>query len=338
MKTKILATALLIAFSASFFTACLNSNNNGQKRGSSGKTLEILLVANKDVFYGSTKENILEMLKAPQVALNQSEAIYDVVNIPHSSFQNNDMFQAHRNIIIINVSDTNRNKVYLNRDLWAQPQVVFDFSLTSRDSVIPFMERYLPLIHKEIRTAEHARIKRAFRGIENYKVMEKLRKNFGFELTLSNEYQLSKMYPDFAWVRKEAGEFSIGILISTEPYKTKTQFDESYILNHLDTIMKHNIPGSVEDSYMGTERRIDAVSENVDFNGNYCIETRGLWRLFGDFMGGPYVNYTFVAPDGKNIITLTGYVYSPKLPKRDFLMQAESICYSIDYIDTTAKK
>lgn len=338
MKTTLLKTLVLIALSATFFASCLNSDNSGQKRGSSGKTLEILLVANKDVYCGTVKDGILGLLKTPQVALNQSEAIYDVVNIPHSSFRNNDMFQAHRNIIILSVSDTNRNKVYLNRDLWAQPQVVFEFSLTSRDSVMPFMERYMPMMNREIRNAEHARIKRAFRGIENYKVMGKLRDNFGFELTLSNEYQLSKMSPDFAWVRKEAGDFSIGILISTEPYKSLDQFAESVILNRLDTIMKRNVPGSVEGSYMGTERRIEAVSQNVDFNGNFCIETRGLWRLFGDFMGGPYVNYTFVAPDNRDVIMLTGYVYSPKQPKRDFLMQAESICYSIDFIDTTARK
>lgn len=338
MKTRIFTAILLVAFTTSFFSSCFNSDRKGQKRGSSGKTLEILLVANKDVYYGTAKDRILELLKAPQAALNQSESLYDVVNIPHSSFQNNDMFQAHRNIIIMSVSDTNRNRVYLNRDLWAQPQMVFEFSLTSRDSVIPFMERYMPVINKEIKNAEHARIKRAFSGIENYKVMEKLRKNFGFELTLSNEYQLSKLFPDFAWVRKEAGDFSIGILISTEPYKSRIQFEENVILNRMDTVMKRNVPGPAEGSYMGTERRIDAVSQNVEFHGNYCVETRGLWRLFGDFMGGPYVNYTFVAPDGKNLIMLTGYVYSPKQPKRDFLMQAESICYSIDFIDTTAKK
>ena len=82
---------------------------------------------------------------------------------------------------------------------------------------------------------------------------------------------------------------------------------------------------------MAVERRVEPVSEQITLDGRFCIETRGLWRLIGDFMGGPFVNYTFTSPDNNTLIMLTGYVYSPRKPKRDFLLQAESICHSIKF-------
>jgi hypothetical protein len=51
-------------------------------------------------------------------------------------------------------------------------------------------------------------------------------------------------------------------------------------------------------------------------------------------MGGPYVSYTLLSPDKKNVIMLMGYVYCPRnkpWTKRDLLMQVESICWSIDF-------
>ena len=96
--------------------------------------------------------------------------------------------------------------------------------------------------------------------------------------------------------------------------------------------MKNNIPGPLDGTYMAVERRIEPVSKKITLDGRYCIETRGLWRLIGDFMGGPFVNYAFTSPDNKQFIMLTGYVYSPRKPKRDFMMQAESICHTVQFL------
>ena len=106
--------------------------------------------------------------------------------------------------------------------------------------------------------------------------------------------------------------------------------------------MKRHVPGSADSSYAGIERRRDAHGDylapillrKVDFDSLYCIETRGCWRTFGDFMGGPFVSYTILSPNQKKVIMLTGYVYCPRnkpWTKRDLLMQVESICWSLKF-------
>jgi hypothetical protein len=69
----------------------------------------------------------------------------------------------------------------------------------------------------------------------------------------------------------------------------------------------------------------------TDFLVEYAVEIRGIWKVHNDFMGGPFVSYTFVNPNNNKIITLYGYVYKPNTEKRDLLRQVETILYSVSF-------
>ncbi len=330
---KNLIKFIIVFLGISLFASCtLGGGNPSQKRSSSGKTLEVLFVANKNVYSGETRQLVDSLFKQPQATLNQPEPIFDVVNVPVSSFENTDMYHYHRNIILVDLNAENKNKVYLDHNKWAYPQVVFQFSINNLKELKPLLEKHFNQICEEIYKNEHIRVNKAFDGIENLDITKQLKDNFGFWVTVSNEFILSTLTPDFAWIRKEAKDFSIGVLVYTQPYSDTNVFQERHILDNLDSVMKQYIPGPADGSYMAIERKVEPVSKRILFDDRYCIETRGLWRLVNDFMGGPFVNYTFTSPDNKQLIMLTGYVYSPRKPKRDFLMQAESICYSIQFL------
>ena len=111
--------------------ACGHKTTTSTKRGSSGKTLEVLLVADKETYSGDTKNLIDSLFRRPQVGMPQVEPIFDLVNIPVSSFRNTEMFQAHRNVILCDINPDNPNKVYFHTDQHAEPQVVFDCAYPS---------------------------------------------------------------------------------------------------------------------------------------------------------------------------------------------------------------
>lgn len=331
MKTiKIIALAIAIVATAA---GCQRTNNTEpQKRGSSGKTLEVLMAVDRDIWNGTTTALVDSLFRAPQDGLPQPEPKFSIVNIPTSSLHNTEMFQVHRNIVQCDVADSNHNKVYIHHDAKAYPQVWIEFAVTSRAEFERLLRQYYPRLEEEFYRTEHLRIQKAFYGMRNIPLMEDIKKQFGFSLVFSDEFAMAKQAKDFAWVRKEAKDFGIGVLIATEPYTSERQFDEAVTLDRLDTLMRRNVPGSAEGSYMGTERRMEAVSRQVHFDScDYAVETRGCWRTFGDFMGGPYVAYTLLSPDRTTVITLTAYAYCPRFPKRDYIMQVESICHSIRF-------
>lgn len=335
---------LILTCIAALICSCSqNPTDDNQKKGSSGKTLELLVVADKDIYCGETKELIDSLFGRPQEGLYQPESMFDIVNIPVSSYQNTEMFRNHRNILVFDLNKENPDKVYMHIDEYAAPQVVFDFAVKDRAALHKYLRKYEHQIIDELYKAEHRRIIKAFKGMYNYKLCKTIQDKFGFELTFSNEFALAKEADDFAWVRKEAKDFGIGVLIDVFAYEDKNIFDEQHLLDRIDTIMRRHVPSNADDSYMGLERRRDKegnylapiLRKQVDFPGSdYCIETRGNWRSFGDFMGGPFVSYALLSPDQKKVIILTGYVYCPRnkpWTKRDLLMQMESVCYSLKF-------
>lgn len=315
------------------FAACDSRQNEAiLKKSSSGKTLEVLMAADKGHFTGATRELIDSVFLQPQGCLPQPEPRFDVVSIPVSSLQNTQMFKMHRNVVILEVKEGNPDKVYIERDKWAAPQVVIDIAASSEAALRDLLRRYEANLLKAIYDAEHQRMIKAFYNIRNVDLMNRVKEKFGFELTFSEDFMWASEDGDFAWIRKETKDISLGVLINVTAYRNQDQLSTEKIYNRLDTIMRRHVPGPSEGSYMGTERRVEMESMKVDYQGSeYCIQTHGLWRLFGneDRMGGPFVCYSMLSPDGKDIVDVIGFVYAPRFNKRDYLMQVEGICNSI---------
>jgi hypothetical protein len=118
-------------------------------------------------------------------------------------------------------------------------------------------------------------------------------------------------------------------MIHTYPY-TANSFKQEDILRVRNEIAKQYIFGSLEGSYMTTETLVPPMSVEINLNGRYAVETRGLWKLVGDFMGGPFVNYVFLDEEKNQMVMIDAFLYSPKKGKRDLMIQLEGIAYSID--------
>ncbi|MDR1951087.1 MAG: DUF4837 family protein, partial [Bacteroidales bacterium] len=78
------------------------------------------------------------------------------------------------------------------------------------------------------------------------------------------------------------------------------------------------------------ETQLPPISTEINLNGRYAIETRGLWKLVGDFMGGPFVNFVFLDEKTNQMVMIDGFLYAPRIDKRDLLLQLEAIAFSIE--------
>ena len=92
--------------------------------------------------------------------------------------------------------------------------------------------------------------------------------------------------------------------------------------------MKANIPGAKEGMYMSTDS-ITVDVRPIDIHGDYTMEARGLWRMKGDFMGGPFVSHTRLDKANQRIITAEIFVYSPDKLKRNLVRMLEASLYTL---------
>ena len=71
--------------------------------------------------------------------------------------------------------------------------------------------------------------------------------------------------------------------------------------------------------------------KEINLNGIYVNELRGLWQMERDFMGGPYINYSMVDEQNNRVVCIDGYVYAPKFDKREFLREQEALIKTITF-------
>jgi hypothetical protein len=71
-----------------------------------------------------------------------------------------------------------------------------------------------------------------------------------------------------------------------------------------------------------------------DFPAGYTKEMRGMWKVVNDFMGGPFLSYTFVDNRTGKLVTVEGFYYEPNQKKRNMMLQLEAIAYSLKFVET----
>jgi hypothetical protein len=67
----------------------------------------------------------------------------------------------------------------------------------------------------------------------------------------------------------------------------------------------------------------------VVFNGGFASELRGLWRIEGDYMGGPFYSLTAYDERSGELVTVEGYAYAPFFDKREYMREVEAIVRSL---------
>lgn len=298
------------------------------KPNSNGKTCEILVVCSKNDFTTTIGDTLRAFFTCGQSALNQIEPLFSLANIPFSAYENTDMFKHMRNQILIFVDPEKPAEFLVKRDLWATNQIVFQFTVPDRSAFFDLFQEKRALMLNAFYHRERVRIINTFKTTENIKISDRLEKTFGFKLVFPEGFRVITTKSDFVSLNKETKYYGQNAMIYAYPY-TAESFTSADILRVRNDIAKKYIFGALEGSYMTTETQLSPLHKEVNLNGRYAIETRGLWKLEGDFMGGPFVNYVFLDEEKKQMIMIDAFLYSPRKPKRDLLLQMESIVYSI---------
>ena len=115
----------------------------------------------------------------------------------------------------------------------------------------------------------------------------------------------------------------------TFPYTTPEAFSETYLVVKRASVLRQQIPGSFPGSYMQTERRFGLCYTPMLWQDTYCGMLRGLWRVEGDMMGGPFVSLARLDPSGKRVIVVEGFVYAPESKKANLIRRMEAALFTL---------
>ncbi len=321
-------------FAFAALAAILVSCGDGKKRSLlpnvSGKAGEVLVVIEREGWEGNLGTAIRETLAMDTPYLAQREPLFNLSNVPPGSFNN--MFRMHRNLLVVNVNPQNASSgVQYKHNVWAQPQAVVQINAATLDEAVSLFKEAGEVIPEFFEQSERDRVINNSKLYEERALREPMEKVTGGIIHFPSGYRCRRVTDDFVWIADEKQYVQQYVLAYKYPADKDDVFSLENIIGTRNRILKANVPGMFEGSYMTTSEAEEPVTRSLTYKGRNFMETRGFWEVHGDFMGGPFVSHSFYSPDGKDVIVLEAFVFAPRYDKRQYLRQVESLLYSFEW-------
>ncbi len=333
IKSTFLMPQLLAALLLLTLFGC-GTVDRPEKPSASGRAGELLAVMDKSLWEGQVGTAFDNIFRAPISTLNQPEPMFNVIFIPKREFST--VFESHRHIFMLDVDETlERPRIEFRRDVYSYPQKVIRVTAPSEESAVRILENNKEQFFDRFLAVEYLRLENAYRRMLQVSSHQTVKNMFGINMAIPEGFFVAVESENFVWLRKSATreEFDQSVMIWTMDYTDPSvDFDEDVIWARRDSITQRYIPGQFPGSYMTTYNteplKLRPEFREIDFNDKYAIEARSLWRVEGDFMGGPFVTYTFVDEETNRLFMMDGWVFAPRYDKRDYLRQLEAIIWS----------
>ena len=297
----------------------------------SGKAGEVIVVIERSDWEGALGNEVRELLAADCPWLAQREPLYSLCNVAPGAFT--DLFKVHRNILIMNVNpQVDTTGVVLKHDVWAAPQVVIQLSAPTAEQASSIFKDNGRTIQNAIEQAERDRVIANSKKYEEGSLAPQVREIFGGSPHFPIGYKLKKKTDNFVWIADEKQYTNQGILVYRYPAQGDAdELSVGRIIAKRNEILKENVPGMLDNTWMTTGNFIEPTVEYIKYKGRSFAQVRGLWEVENDYMGGPFVSQSFYSKDGSEVYVLEAFVYAPRYDKRQYLRQVESILYSWEW-------
>ncbi|MDY0253552.1 MAG: DUF4837 family protein [Tenuifilaceae bacterium] len=294
-----------------------------------GSAGEVVVVVSGSVINESIGNLYKEILQEEYPMLPQSEPLFSVAMVPTSNFT--DIFKTHRNIIITKVDDQFKEpQIVTQRDVWAAPQIVINIVGPTYPAIERMLANEKDRLIQLLEQAERDRVIQNAKKFEAEGIRHLVEKKFDITMNFPKGYALNLDTTDFMWLSYETPHTSQGVFIYEYPYTDDSTFTVDYLIEKRNDFLKRFVPGPTPGSYMITETIIPPTFNSLMFKGRYFAQIRGLWDVHQHPMGGPFVSLTTVDEERNKVITVDGYVYAPRLNKRNYIRQVEAILQTIN--------
>lgn len=325
---SIIVIALLLLSLIGFFSC---KSDKPVKASSTGKADEVIVVIEDNLWKTTIGDSIKSFFNSNRTGLPQPEPLFKIIQLKFDEFSR--FFETHRNILAVAIdSSLTEGKYETAYNVWAMPQRVVKITAPNIENLKELFETHKRDIFNIYENEEIKRLQAFYSRTQNPAAVKLIKEKFHLKVKVPRDYYVAVNKPGFLWLRNEADIISQGIIIYSYPYTDTVAFNLNKIISVRNQFTHLYIPGPSDSSYMVVAGSvIPPVKRNLDIKKALVVETRGLWEVRRDFMGGPFINYTFVDKKNNMVITLDGYVYAPNKDKADLLRQVQSVLLTFEF-------
>ena len=307
--------------------SCQSSTDNKRMiiTNITGELNDVLVVMDSFLWNQKIGKELKETLEYPYMVLPEYEPSFKVIHIEQKDFSN--IFQLYRNVIIVNIdTKTKQSKIWYGKDVYAKTQAFIKIKVKNMMELSQLIKENEEKIRVYFHQAEITRLQASYKNHIASDVVKKIRKKFAVKINIPANYKLFTDTTDFAWISFETPSMTQSILVYSRPYINTSQWKKEYLINYRNFIGNKYVPGPRKNSYMSTETEMPVeYFAGQDSLQHYYAIVKGLWKVENDFMGGPFISYSFLNKAATKLITVEAFVYNPKKDKRKYMMQLEAV-------------
>lgn len=201
------------------------------------------------------------------------------------------------------------------KDVTAQPQQLFylltnDFPNLKDKAVVKQLEDYIQTVIEESLQLDNERLASAMTTKRNRSLEDKIEEEFGVKLWLPRKYQIMIEEEDMLWLLYEPASrelYSCILLYKSDIYDNKKLEDRALPLRaDLGKFVTTNRDSTSMITH--SKSKPYPIQREITINEKQVTETRGLWEIQNDYLGGSFVNYT-LENSRKETVSIDGFVY-----------------------------
>ena len=290
------------------FLFVLSACSDGIKTlpSSTGILSEVIFVVEDALWENQVKDVAFRTFGVPIQGLTQDESSFRVIQVNHSEFKS--ILKTHKNIVIIakNVPTSNQ------QDKWANDQLVVQLEFKHEDNELTKDLNKVKAIFefREIRILRNS-ISKSSQKIQEQHIKEE----FNIETLIPSEYTIIKDTVALFWASynpEKQEEIKHLFVFSFEPKEINLQQE---VLQKTDSIFTKYLLGAKQGQHVKIENKFSPIY----YENTY----RGLWKLEGGFMGGPFLIKTYFF--NKKVVVTVGLIFAPNDRKRNYIRTLEAI-------------
>ena len=355
MKRFLHFTFLVSLVSILAFSCGSEGEKEGKLRSGplvAGKIGEILVVCDQVIWDSDTKKYLDTNLTQFIMPYFPDVVTFELIHKTPQRFEH--AYKRHRNLLFINIDPAHtgdKARIQKKPDMYAIGQMVVEITGKDYNQVLEACKYATDEIHKIYDEAEWRRIIAIYQDQKTGSVkslIKKVHSKFGLSLELPAQSKIFNERDSFMVItfpsafrpmeyvgtgHQEAGVVFSGIMIYSTPYLDSTDLSMGCLLDRRDTILKRYVPSEVEGMYMGTQyNKLVYPESSLSPNADSTItgrEVRGMFMFTGRpkfSTGGCFWSYSFLHPDKKKVITISGFVDAPSTTSwTHFLREIQAI-------------
>lgn len=300
-----------------------------------GNIDEIIVIMEKQDWKGALGDTVRHYFTQAYNVLPQYEPVFDIRYLEPDGFSS--LLTAARNVVIFDVlnndSSTKLNhslfgeglksdkKTLLKKDVYAggqQIMTVFAANLTDLLSYINNKNRQLV---KLVGGNENEKLHNTlYLGGEDKKLSKFVKSKLNIDLKIPEGYQMAKEGDEMIWFRYDTDKYTANLVLQV--------FNEIETVAEFGVVARNNfgekyVEGTNDNSFMTTENLIDYSQTAKTVNNIDVLESRGLWKMTKDFLGGPFINYKIEDKTNNRTLVMDAFVMAPAGKKRQVMRQLE---------------